>query len=173
MRIRTILSFLLALIAPFASYGQSVQNQNAALSDISRMFFEDRINPTVGIRYLNPQQLDFSVESLKHVDEYLEIIRGDKELKKEWNRVVLRAGAYVGEVIRRNDKKTKWQWIDLETAKTLNPEFFRSMPKVVASAAILYNGKSGFVFPLAKVEKYLENGSEDSVTSLAQVMLSK
>jgi len=86
---------------------------------------------------------------------------------------VLRAGAYVGEVIRRNDKKTKWQWIDLETAKSLNPEFFRSMPKVIASAAILYNGKSGFVFPLAKVEKYLENGSEDSVTSLAQVMLSK
>ena len=63
MRIRTILSFLLALIAPFASYGQSVQNQNAALSDISRMFFEDRINPTVGIRYLNPQQLDFSRKS--------------------------------------------------------------------------------------------------------------
>ena len=173
MRIQTILAFVLSLIAPFASYGQSVKNQNAALSDLSRMFFEDRTNPTFGIRYLNPQKLDFSVESLKHVDEYLETIRKDKEVEKEWNRVVLRAGAYVGEVVRRNDKKTLWQWVDLDTAKSLDSQFFGSMPKVVASAAMLYDSKSGFAFPLAKIEKYLENGSEDSVYFFDQVMLSR
>lgn len=173
MHTQTILAFLLSLITPFASYGQPVKNQNSALSELSRMFFEDNTNPTFGIRYLNPQKLDFSVESLKHVDEYLETIRKDKEVEKEWNRVVLRAGAYVGEVVRRNDKKTQWQWIDLDTAKSLDPKFFGSMPNAIASAAMLYNSKSGFAFPLGKIEKYLENGSEDSVYFFAQVMLSR
>ncbi len=173
MRIQTLFAFLLSLIAPFASYGQSVKSQDEALSDLSRMFFEDRANPTFGIRHLDPKKLDFSVDSLKHVDEYLETIRKEKEVEKEWNRVVLRAGAYVGEVIRRNDKKTQWQWVDLDTAKSLDPKFFGSMPKVAATAAMLYNSKSGFAFPLAKVEKHLENGSEDSVYFFAQVILAK
>lgn len=173
MRIQTILASLISLMAPFASYGQSVKNQNAALSDLSRMFFEDRTNPTFGIRFLNPQKLDFSVESLKHVDEYLETIRKDKLVGKEWNRVVLRAGAYVGEVVRRNDKKNQWQWVDLDTARSLDPKFSSSIPNVIASAAMLHNSKSGFAFPLAKIEKYLENGSEDSVYFFAQVVLSR
>jgi hypothetical protein len=173
MIIRTVFTFLLSLFFPFTSYGQSVKNQNMAFFDLSMMFFEDQTDPTFGIRYLDPKKLDFSIESLKYVDEYLEAIRKDKEVEKGWNKVVLRAGAYVGEVIRRNDKKTQWEWVDLDTAKSLDPKSFGSMPKVIGSVAMLYNDKSGFVFPLAKIEMYLNNGSEDSVYFFAQVILAK
>src|SRR5262249_54401325 len=126
-----------------------------------------------GRHLLDPKKLDYSVDSLKHVDAYLETIRKDKNVEKEWNRVVLRAGAYVGEVVRRNDKKTKWQWVDYETAKSINPKFFASFDKLGGVAAILHDGKEGFAFPLAKVEKYLNNGSGDSVFFFAQVVIGK
>jgi hypothetical protein len=162
---------LLALSA--AAYSQVPKDQTAALSDLSRMFYEDRTSPTFGHQLLDARKLDYSVDSLKHVDEYLEKIRKDKEVEKTWNRVVLRAGAYVGEVIRRNDKKTKWQWIDFDAAKSINPKFFSQVGKSIAVAMVLHDGKDGFTFPLAKVEKYLENGSEDSVYSFARVILAK
>jgi len=151
----------------------AVVEQNDALSDLALMFFSDRSTPTFGVHFLNPNKLDFSVGSLAHVDEYLENIRKDKEVEKTWNRVVLRCGAYVGEVVRRNDRKTKWVWIGHDDAAQISPNFFSSRPKSIATAAVLYDGKSGLVFPLAKVEKYLENGGEDSVKFFAEVIISR
>jgi len=85
---------------------------------------------------------------------------------------VLRAGAYVGEVIRKNDKKVQWQWIDYEGGKQVEPKLFESFGRTVATAAVLYDGNKGFVFPLAKVEKYLNNGAEDDVHLFARVIIS-
>src|SRR5262249_34835785 len=139
-------------------------------SDLAHIFYED--DTTFGREHLDRRRLDFSVESLKHVNEYLEAIRKDKEVEKDWTRTVLRAGAYVGEVIRRNDKKVQWRWIDNEGAKQVEPKLFESFGRTVATAAVLYDGKKGFVFPLAKVEKYLNNGSEDDVYFFAKVIMS-
>jgi hypothetical protein len=36
---------------------------------------------------------------------------------------------------------------------------------------VVWDGESGFCFPLARVGKYLENGSEDSVHVFAQGIL--
>lgn len=154
-----------------AAHAEAPKDRTAALSDLSRMFYENRAEPTFGRQHLDPRKLDYSVESLKHVDEYLEKIRRDKEVQKNWNRVVLRAGAYVGEVIRRNDKNGKWRWIDFETARSMDPRFFGTYNKSIALAAILHDEKAGFSFPLAKVEKVLDNGSADSVYFFAQVAL--
>jgi hypothetical protein len=170
---QSIISLFRSQVGASATDNKSVINHNEALADLSKMFFDDETNPTFGVNYLNKEKLDFSVESLKHLDDYLEFIRKAPEITKEWTRVVLRAGAYVGEVIRLNDKMTIWEWIDLDTAKSLNPNFFGEMPHVAASSAILYNNKSSFSFPLAKIEKYLENGSEDSTHFFVQVQFAK
>ena len=154
-----------------AAQAEAPKDRTAMLSDLSRQFYEDRTEPTFGRQHLDPRKLDYSVDSLKHVDEYLEKVRKDKDVQKSWNRVVLRTGAYVGEVIRRNDKNRKWRWIDFETAKSMDPRFFGTFNKSIALAAILHDEKAGFAFPLAKVEKYLDNGSEDSVYFFAQVVL--
>ncbi len=148
-------------------------DQNKALSDLALMFFSDMTAPIFGVHFLNQSRLDFSIESLSHVDEYLEEIRKDKEVKQDWNRVVLRCGAYVGEVLRRNDTNTKWTWIGYDDAVRVLPKSFSSIPKSIATIAILINGKSGLTFPLAKVEKYLVNGNEDSVKFFAEVMIAR
>jgi hypothetical protein len=142
------------------------------------MFYEDRA--TFGRQHLDRRRLDFSVESLKHVNDYLEAIRKDyleanrkdKNAETQWIKVVLRAGAYVGEVIRKNDTKVQWRWIDYEGAKQVEPKLVESLGKTVATVAVLYDGNKGFVFPLAKVEKYLNNGAEDDVQLFARVIIS-
>lgn len=166
----------LLLSAPllmFAGESMAVVEQNKALSDLAVMFFSDHSSPTFGASLLNSKLLDFSVESLSHVDEYLEKIRKDEQLKKEWNRVVLRCGAYVGEVVRRNATNTKWVWIGHDDAVQIAPQLFASAFKSVATAAVLFDGKSALGFPLGKVEKYLENGAEDSVKFFAEVMINQ
>jgi len=168
--LRRFLCTFVALLLPLASFGQAPKDQTPALSDLAYLFFEDR--ETFGREHLDPRRLDFSVESLRHVNEYLEGIRKDQDVEKQWTVVVLRAGAYVGEVIRRNDKKVQWRWIDYEGAKQVEPKLFESFGRRVATAAVLYDGNKGFVFPLAKVEKYLNNGAEDNVYFFAKVIMS-
>ena len=160
-------------LSPAASAGPAPKDQTLALSDLAHIFFED--DDTFGREHLDRRRLDFSVESLKHVNDYLEAIRKDKDVETQGvtrAKVVLRAGAYVGEVIRKNDKKVQWRWVDYEGAKQVEPKLFESFGKRIATAAVLYDGNKGFVFPLAKVEKYLNNGAEDDVYFFAKVIMS-
>ena len=48
-----------------------------------------------------------------------------------------------------------------------------SLGKNLGTVAVLWDGKAGFCFPLAKVGKFLQNGSEDSVSFFAQVIVAK
>jgi hypothetical protein len=160
-------------LSPVVSLGPGPKDQTPALSDLSQIFYEDP--STFGRQHLDRRRLDFSVESLRHVNQYLEAIRKDKDVEKQGvtrAKVVLRAGAYVGEVIRKNDNKVQWHWIDHEGAMQVEPKLFESFGKTIATAAVLYDGKKGFVFPLGKVEKYLNNGAEDDVYFFAKVIMS-
>jgi hypothetical protein len=86
------------------------------------------------------------------------------------NVFILRAGAYVGEVIRRSSSTSApWHWLDYQQAAALRPTV-ASLGMSIGTAAVLFDGQR-FIFPLAKVNKYLENGSEDSVHFYAQVVL--
>lgn len=164
-------ALLIALTFAISSsaFAQAPKDQTRALSELAQIFYQDR--ETLGRELLDPRKLDYSVESLRHVDAYLEAVRKNKDLQKSWNRTVLRAGAYVGEVIRRNDKNAQWHWVDHDGAQAINPKYFGALGKSIATAAVLFDGKGGFAFPLEKVEKYLDNGSADSVYFFAQVVM--
>jgi len=155
---------------PPVSSGPTPEDQTPALSDLAQMFFEDQA--TFGREHLDRRRLDFSVESLRHINEYLEVIRKDRAVEKEWTRVVLCAGAYVGEVIRRNDKNVQWRWLDYEGARQVDPNLFRFLGRSVGTAAVLYDGNA-MAFPLGKVQKYLNNGAEDDVYVFAKVIMSR
>jgi hypothetical protein len=48
-----------------------------------------------------------------------------------------------------------------------------SIGQGLGRAAVLWDGQSGFFFPLARVGKRLENGAEDSVRVFAQGILAR
>ena len=148
-------------------------NLDEAFSDLSVMLHSYPESPTYRVDFLKSDKLDYSVKSLKHIDDYLNEIRKSKNLEKDWNKTVLRVGAYVGEVIRRSDKQERWHWVDHDTALQLDPIGWIDLEKSFFTCAVLYQGGKSFCFPLGKVYKFLENGREDSVRTFARVMIDR
>jgi tetratricopeptide (TPR) repeat protein len=155
---------------PMALFSRKPKLQDEALSEVAQMFFALPDDPTPGMELLNASRLDFSVESLALVDEYLDTMRKRKLEDDALVKLVLRCGAYVGEVIRRNSQAKTYHWLDNEEAVKLNRSI-ADFGDGVGGAAILWDGATGFTFPLAKVLKFWENGREDSVRFFAHAML--
>ncbi len=123
--------------------------------------------------FFEGKDLDYSFDSLKIIDSYLDEIRKKKhELSDEqYTKVVMRCGIYCGEVIKKHSKNSR-RWIVYEDFMARNPEFKDKFPMSVANGVALFAEPDNFSFPLAKVVKYLENGPEDSLYFFAQVVSS-
>lgn len=141
--------------------------------EISIMFYSDNEDPTFGIEHLKPELLDYSIDSLEHINDYLLTIKGMPGITKTWNKVILRCGAYIGEVIRRNSKKNTYNWYDYENAKKIGNEKFNQLGFQIGTSAVLYRWDNFFCFPLAKVEKFLESGLEHNIKTFAKEILAK
>ena len=152
-------------IWPFGSKQPKVQDE--ALADLAQMFLSNPEDPTPGSESLDAARCNFSLESLRVVDAHLEAVRARRLEGPAMMKLVLRCGAYVGEVVRRRAATGKpWHWITYDEAVTLDARL-ASLGQGLGTAAVLWDGESGFVFPLARVGRYLENGAEDSVRVFA------
>ena len=153
----------------FSVFRKRPKHVNEEFSDLSRMLFQGQENPTYKHELLDERKLDYSVESLKHIDEYLEALHSTPPQQEEFVCAVLRCGAYVGEVIRRNSPN-KWNWSAFDEAAKFSA-FAKGLGHSLGTAGILWRDPQNMCFPLAKICKFIENGSEDSVYSFARVVL--
>jgi hypothetical protein len=151
---------------------KSPKLQDKSFEELAQMFFALPDDPTPGSEFLDASQLNFSVESLASVDKHLEMMRKKNLAGQSLIKFVLRCGAYVGEVIRRNIKGKEYHWLDYENAAKLDKNI-AGFGKNIGTIGILWDGKTGFTFPLNKVIKFLQNGSEDSVRAFAKVIISQ
>lgn len=140
-------------------------------ADLSLMLTQENQNITYRRDALDPAQLDFSLDSLHHIDAYLEQLMAAPPDGHDFLRVVLRTGAYVGEVMKKQ-RPGKYHWIAYDEAAK-HSDFVRGLEHSIASAAMLWYDNGSVSFPLGKVCKYLENGSEDSVYFFAKVLLER
>jgi len=152
--------------APAATQVDAPDNEDQALGELATMFFADDAEPTPGRELLDPSKLDFSLLSLGHVDDYLETVRARSLSDRDRHVVVLRAGAYVGEVIRRHAESRSYHWLSRDAAIRLRPSIAEMPGPPVGTMAVLRAGNK-LAFPLAKVAGFLENGREDSVQIFA------
>jgi hypothetical protein len=115
---------------------------------------------------LDRGKLDYSLSSLKVVDEYLEFLHDKRpeRMGPAWAKAVLWGGAYVGEVIRRNAPR-EYNWVDFD-------EFIREYPdttrllgeqKQLGICALLTPCGGGFTLPINKMLRFIHDGPEDSV----------
>lgn len=140
---------------------------NLAFADLAHMLTHEKNNPVPNLEFFHLLNMDYSIESIQHIDKYLlSIQKIDLSENEKFIPVVLRTAAYVGECIRKNDSSKTWHWIDFETAKQQNPGFLSDIDHSLEYAAILTNGSS-MSFPLNKVMKFIKNGEEDSLYSYA------
>ncbi len=147
------------------------KHSNQAFEDLSIMLTQEKVAPTYKRELLNIDKLDFSLESFNQLDDYLNIIRKDDLPEDDFMRLVLRTGAYVGEVMRKNSNKG-FKWLDYEEAKKVS-DLVNHNGKHLGTVAILWSEKNGQCFPLAKIMKFIENGPEDSTYFFAKVLMSK
>jgi hypothetical protein len=151
--------------------------QDQALSELGQMFASPDLvadDPTPGTELLDPARLDFTVESLGFVDDYLDQMCQRKldEDGNDYPKLVLRCGAYVGEVILRHARGTTFHWLDYQGAVKINKDI-ADFGECLGTAAALWDSGTGLWFPLSKVQKFLDNGQEDSVQFFAGVVLKK
>jgi hypothetical protein len=144
-----------------------------ALNGLAGMFVSCPTDPTPGADKLHASKLDFSVASLAFVDDYLEAMRSRKLGQQDGAVVVLRCGAYVGEVIRHNSSERVFHWLDYDEAVRVDSRIAAMGGRSLGLSAVLWSGEQRFSFPLAKVMKFLQNGREDSTQFFAQVMVAK
>src|SRR5258705_4117476 len=160
-----------------ALFSRKPELQDQALSELAQMFASPELvsnDPTPGAELLDATRLDFTVESLAFVDDYLDQMR-QQQLEEEdeaYGKLVLRCGAYVGEVVLRNAKNKTYHWLDYKGALKIN-KIIADFGEDLGSAAVLWDSETGLTFPLAKVQKFLDNGREDSVHFFAKVTIEK
>ncbi len=158
-------------------FSRKPELQDQALSELGQMFASPDLvadDPTPGSELLDASRLDFSPGSLAFVDDYLDEMRKRKldEESEDYSKLVLRCGAYVGEVILRNAQGTTFHWLDYKGAVKINKSI-ADFGECLGSAAALWDSGTGFWFPLSKVQKFLDNGREDSVRFFAEVVMKK
>jgi len=115
---------------------------------------------------LDRSQLDGSVESLHEVDRYLTRVREHRSRlgAQELHTTLLRAGAYVGEVIRHTAAAGEFEWIDYNDYMSSHPELQPVIPeRNAATCAFLVNRTGAMSMPLNKVARFIDEGPENSV----------
>ena len=99
----------------FSIFKRKPKYLDAAFQDLAQMLWQDQETPTYKRELLNASALDFSVDSLAAIDSYLDAIRLDTLDEGDLMRIVLRCGAYVGEVVRRHSS-VELHWVDYDEA---------------------------------------------------------
>ena len=121
-------------------------------------------------KFIDSKNLDFSIESLKLVDKYLEKIRKKSLSENDVKKIILRCGTYLGEVIRKRTPKII-SWITFEKANEKN-DLVHKLGKDLTTHILLINKNNNSLwFQLSKIYKFIEYGKQDNLTSFAKVML--
>jgi hypothetical protein len=102
---------------------------------------------------LDRQRLDYSVTSLKIVDDYLGTIHSADERQfsdDEYGNAILWAAAYVGEVVRRS-ARTEYSWSSLDDFARRFPEIASRVPRQETTQWVLSEPGGSLLTPIERV----------------------
>ena len=153
----------------FKLFRKKPRVQDKAFIDLSLMLSLDESRPTYRKDVLECGCLDFSLESLKPLDRFLDKVRHDSIPEDALIIQVLRTGACRGEVMRRTSE-VEYHWLYFEDACKI----VKSIEKLgdqLGTSAVLWSSPDHVCFPLVKVLKFISNGKEDSTYTFAKVLL--
>ena len=118
------------------------------------------------VELLARDKLDFSVQSLSYLDQYLLRLaaRLGQLSDQELTEAILGAGAYLGETIRCNTPDSgHWQWLTYEQAALRDPGFARARPREISLLAIL-DSDAQMAYPFAHVAAIIMDGAATGST---------
>jgi hypothetical protein len=119
------------------------------------------------------EQLDYSLASLRPLDDYLAQVRqhGADVPAQELERLVDAAGAYLGEVIRGNTPDaSQWQWMNYDDMVRAHPAFARQRPRARDFLGFLDSAECT-TYPLATVSALLADARAETLHDYARKLL--
>ena len=138
--------------------------------DLAIMLFNYPEDPVINSEFFTSIDMDFSLDSLKYIDEFLEGLRNNLPEDEVLMKLTLRCGSYIGEVIRR-EAMEKYNWLEYKEAIKIN-DSIEAWGVNLGTSFVLWSSPDRFIFPLAKVLKKLGNGNEDGIHFFADVAIS-
>lgn len=111
---------------------------------------------------LQRASLDYSVDSLKSVDEYLAKLHDADEsgfTDEEYGNAVLWAAAYFGEVIRRN-ARSRYAWTTHEVFRQQQPAVAVNVPAKETTKWVLWEMGGSVLTPIEKVLRRVSQGGD-------------
>lgn len=127
--------------------------------------FVDHRGPSIDLArpdFLDRSELDYSIASLKLVDEYLQRLHDSDESQysdEEYGNAVLWAAAYFGEVIRRH-AKGHYRWASYDALREALPTIAERVPSTETTRWLLFEPMGSVFTPIEKVMRRLSYGGD-------------
>ncbi|WP_066400016.1 hypothetical protein [Neobacillus mesonae] len=130
--------------------------QKDDLKGIAKLIYQDVSNDSWDKENLTKRNLDFTIESVRYIDMYTKRLMdtefGTEILGKHFDNLVLRIGAYVGEVIKSNVKQD-FYWYDSDSVQNFSPNLIE-LHSVTKTQGVLYSKKKDkVILPLSVVSQ--------------------
>ncbi len=143
---------------------------NQVFMELADLFVNDEIISELHLgSRLRCGELDYSVDSLSAVDDYLEAFYQSPGSDEDVFRAALRSGAYVGEVLRRSSPNEMY-WLQYDNAEASINAATNGTGKQLSTLGVLAR-PDGMSFPIGKTVKLLGMGREESTKFFVESML--
>jgi hypothetical protein len=138
--------------------GMSIKDE---VGQLAQLFVSGGPGGEIGLpATLDRGKLDYSIDSLQQVDEYLAAVHAADPRSisdDEYGRTVLLAGAYLGEVVRRNSPR-KYEWMTYDDFSKALPEVSRGLPNQENRQLVLCEPGGSAFTPVEDVMRSVAQG---------------
>ncbi|MFJ8243860.1 hypothetical protein [Peribacillus asahii] len=132
------------------------------LKDMAKLMYQDVSDDSWDKENLTKRNLDFTIESVRYIDMYTKRLMntefGTELLNKHFDNLVIRIGAYIGEVIKNNIRQD-FYWYESDSVYNYSPNFVGEYNNT-KTQSVLYSKKRDIVIlPLNVVSQFLKGDS--------------
>jgi hypothetical protein len=136
-----------------------VKLKKADLRGTAKLMYQDVSEDSWDKENLTSRNLDFSIESVRFIDIYTQRLMntelGIELLNKHFDILVVRIGAYIGEVIKNNIRED-FNWYDSDSVQAYSPNL-NEVHSITEEQSVLYSKKwDKVILPLNVVSQLLK-----------------
>jgi len=132
------------------------------LKGIAKLMYEDVSDDSWDKENLTKRNLDFTIESVRYIDMYTKRLMntefGIELLNKHFDNLVVRIGAYIGEVIKNNIKQD-FYWYESDSVHNYSPNPDGVFNNTKTQSVIYSKKKDIVILPLNEVSEFLKGNS--------------
>ena len=113
---------------------------------------------------IDSKKLDYSFESLKAIDKYLEYLHKNNSTISQHEEIntIVWCGCYIGEVIKRSSEKV-FHWENYHAYIERNPKLKQLISFGPGTMVFLVDDRGAMTMPLNKVGRFIYEGPENNI----------